>query len=123
MAFPAARFLLLAGVLVAPASMLSRAQAEVRVEGSAESIMLEAENASVREALEALSAEFDLLVHPSAGLDRRISGTYRGSLRQVLSALLAGRNYVAVHSGGRIEIRDFGAVDGAEARPSPVPAA
>jgi hypothetical protein len=111
MAFPAAGFLFLAGVLImAPAPILSRtAHAEVQVEGRIDSIMLEARDASVREALEALSA-FGLLVQNSAGLDRRISGTYQGSMRRVVSALLVGRNYVAIHSGGRVEIRDFGAI-------------
>lgn len=114
MAFPAARFLFLAGVLImASAPILSRtAHAEVRVEGGIDSLMLEARDTSVREALEALSA-FGLLVQNSAGLDRRISGTYQGSLRRVVSALLVGRNYVAIHSGGRVEIRDFGAISGA----------
>ena len=114
MAFPAAWFLFLAGVLImASAPILSRtAHAEVRVEGGIDSMMLEARDTSVREALEALSA-FGLLVQNSAGLDRRISGTYQGSLRRVVSALLVGRNYVAIHSGGRVEIRDFGASSGA----------
>jgi hypothetical protein len=125
MALPAGRFLFLAGVLVmAPAPILSRtAHAEVRVEGRIDSIRLEAQDASVREAFEALSAEFGLLVQDSAGLDRRISGTYQGSLRQVVSTLLAGRNYVAIHSGGRMEIRDFGAINGTDAPSAAAPAA
>jgi hypothetical protein len=114
MAFAAARSLFLAGVLImAPAPILSRsAHAEVRVEGPIDSIMLEASNASVREALEALSA-FGLLVQNSAGLDRQISGTYQGSLGRVVSALLVGRNYMAIHSGGRVEIRDYGSISDA----------
>ncbi len=125
MAAAAVRFLLLAGVLTtAPALILPRvAHAEVRVEGNIDSVRLEARDASVGEALEALSAAFGLLVQNSAGLDRRISGTYRGSLRQVVSGLLAGRNYVAIYSGGRVEIRDFGAVNDAQALSALTPSA
>ena len=111
-------------LILAPALILSRtAHAQVRVDGRIDSIKLEAQDASVREAFEALSAAFGLLVQDSAGYDRRISGTYQGSLQQIISALLAGRNYVAIHAGGRVEIRDYGAINGGQVLSAAAPAA
>jgi hypothetical protein len=41
-----------------------------------------------------LRAEHDLQIRTTEALQARISGTYRGSLRTVLSRLLDGYNYV-----------------------------
>jgi hypothetical protein len=125
MARAAARCVFLAGALVmAPAAMLSgTAHAQVRVEGRIDSVRLEAEDASVGEAFEALGKAFGLRVPDSAGVGRRISGTYQGSLTQIVSALLAGRNYVAIHSAGRVEVRDYGATNGTQVPSAPPPAA
>jgi hypothetical protein len=95
--------------IVALASVLVRAaHAEVRVEGAIESVRLEARDASVRETLDALSGAFGLRVRNAAALEQRVNGTYQGSLQQVVAQLLTGRNYVAIHSGGSLEIRIFG---------------
>jgi hypothetical protein len=120
MELPSARSrLLLAGVLsMALADAFSRpAYAEVRVTGRIDSVTVEARDASVHEALAALSATFGLRVHNSAALDQPVSGTYRGSLQQVVARLLAGRDYVATYSAGNAEIRIFGPGNGGKSQP------
>jgi hypothetical protein len=109
----------LAGLLImAVAHVLSRpAHAEVRVEGRIDSLRVEVRDASVHEALAALSAKFGLRVHNSAALDLPVSGTYQGSLQHVVARLLAGRDYVATHSAGNMEIRIFGPGNSGNSRP------
>ena len=46
-----------------------------------------------------------------------MSGTYQGSLQQVVARLLAGRDYVAMHSAGNIEITILGPANGAKVQP------
>jgi hypothetical protein len=87
------------------------AHAEVRVEGQIDSVSVEVRDASVHETLEALGTKFGLLVRSSVALDKRVNGTYRGSLRQVLARLLAGRDYLAIYSSDGIEIRILGPGD------------
>jgi hypothetical protein len=60
------------------------------------------------EALAALSARFGVLVRNSAALDQPLSGTYQGSLQQVVARLLAGRDYVATYAPGNAEIKILG---------------
>src|SRR5258707_951208 len=97
----------LSRLIIALAYALScTAHAEVRVEGRIESVKVEVRDGSVHEALEALSATFGLSVRNSAVLDqkKRLNGFYQGSLRQVIAQLLTARNYVMIHSGGKVEI-------------------
>src|SRR5438270_12476161 len=74
------------------------AHAEVRIEGTRDSVRIEIDDASLQEAFDALSKSFGVLVHNPSHLDRRINGSYRGSLRQVIGAFLAGYGYAAVRS-------------------------
>jgi hypothetical protein len=100
---------LAAVLIVALAQAVPRAaQAGVRVEGRIESVVIVVHDAPVRDALAALSARFALRVHDSRALDRSVTGTYRGTLRQVVAQLLAGLDYVARHANGTIEVRILG---------------
>jgi hypothetical protein len=110
----------LSSLIIALAHALScTAHAEVRVEGRIESVKVEIRDGSVEEALEALSATFGLSVRNSAVLDqkKKLNGFYQGSLRQVIAQLLTGRNYVMIHSDGKVEIRIFGSSDDGSSRP------
>lgn len=84
------------------------AHAEVSVEGRIDAVRLDVRDASVHEALAALSATFGLRVYTSTALDWPVSGSYQGSLQQVVARLLAGRDFVATHSAGNMEIRILG---------------
>lgn len=107
----------LAGVLIMALGLTSRtAHAEVRVEGQIDSVRIEVRDASVRDVLEALSSTFHLRVEGSAALDRPVSGTYKGSLQQVVARLLTGRDYVATYSTGKVEIRILDAGTGGKSQ-------
>jgi len=108
----------LAGVLIMALvhAFSHTAYAEVRVEGRIDSLRVEVRDASVHEALAALSAKFGLRVHNAAALDQPVSGTYQGSLQQVVARLLAGRDYVATYSAGNMEIRIFGPGNGGKSQ-------
>jgi hypothetical protein len=94
------------------------AHAEVRVAGPIDSVRVEARDASVHEALAALSATFGLRVHTSAALDQPVSGTYQGSLQQVVARLLTGRDYVVTYSSaGNVEIRILDPRNSSKLRP------
>jgi hypothetical protein len=70
------------------------AYAEVRVSGSANNLTIETQGASLDEILRALRTVFKFQYRDIGALHDVISGTYSGSLRNVLARLLEGHNYV-----------------------------
>jgi hypothetical protein len=101
--------LMLAATLAALLALAPRAaQAGTQVEGTVDAVRVEAHDATLHDVLAALSATFGLRVQASAGLDQTVSGTFQGSLRQVVARLLASRNYVAKYGSDTIVITVFG---------------
>jgi hypothetical protein len=98
--------------------------AEVRLSGTPDRIVLRTNDATMPEILAALHSAFDLEVEFKGTTARRLTGTYFGSARQVLSRLLAGEDYVLRFAADGIVVRLLGksASDGAAA-PSSLPAA
>ena len=101
-----AALLTLAVALGASATPL---RAAVSIHGNSASVHLEASGAPVSEVLSALESAFPIRYRASVPLDETINGTYRGSLRRVLSRLLNGYNYyVADTAKGGMEITIVG---------------
>jgi hypothetical protein len=94
----------LAVLPTAPAPVL----ADMQVRGSPEAVRIEAQNSSVEEILTALSHAFDIRYRSSASLDTRRSGTYAGSLPQVVTRVLAGYNFVLMTEDGNMVVTVFG---------------
>jgi hypothetical protein len=93
-------------------------RAEVSIHGDKAAVRLEASKAPLSEVLSALESSFSIRHRTSVPLDQSISGTYRGSVRHVLSRLLGGFNYyMADTAEGGIEITVVGR-PGAAAMPS-----
>ena len=69
------------------------ARAEVQVTGEPDAIQVEAKEASVEELLTALRKAYGLQYWSSANLSRSVSGTYAGSLQQVVSRVLMLQDY------------------------------
>ena len=91
--------------------MLAIAQpvrAEVRVSGNADALIVETREASADEVLAALRTSFNIQYHTSGAAIRVVTGSYTGSLRQVLARLFDGQNYVIRSSTNGIEIAVFG---------------
>jgi hypothetical protein len=94
--------------------------AQIRVQGSAENIRLEAHDATVEEILAVLRARFDLR-YRDAALNRRVTATYEGSLRKILARVLDGYDYVIGPKGDKIEVIVVSTGSPRQARPAPPP--
>ena len=106
------------------------ARAEVQVTGEPDAIQVEAKEASVEELLAALRKAYGLRYWSSANLSRSVSGTYAGSLQQVVSRmlLLQGYDFIAETSaqGTVVAVYDKSAAPGSNvnlvvSKPAPAP--
>ncbi len=86
------------------AIVASAAHAEARVTWQADIIRLEARDAPVSEVLMALGATYEL----RSDLGQPLTGTYAGSVREVISHVLAGYDYVVESSDGRLAVIIYG---------------
>jgi hypothetical protein len=99
-----ARRLAVTAILLAAIVHARSLGAEVRVDGGMHDVRLEVQDASVDEALAALGTRFSLKYHSTAPLDRRINGTYEGTLERVISRVLEGYDFILRINPGTIEI-------------------
>jgi hypothetical protein len=83
---------LASGVLLAAGSNVALAQ--VQVGGQPEAVHIEAKDATLREVLDALHANFKLGYRTNDGLDTRMTGTFNGPLQQVAARVLNGYDFV-----------------------------
>lgn len=79
-------------------------RAEVRVQGDAAALRVDASKSHVAEVLSALGPALHVRVKTPIALDKAINGTYVGSLQQVLSRVLDGYNYVIKRRDAAIEV-------------------
>jgi hypothetical protein len=91
-------------ILVAESAGPHDALAQTTITGAEDDVMVEAHDSSVQEVLAALGAKFGLRYRNITALDRRIDGTYGGSLHRVVTRLLDGSSYVMSTGGGHIEV-------------------
>jgi hypothetical protein len=92
------------GFAVAPA--LAFAEAQIR--GNPNAVSVEAKDASVEEILVALTNAFDVQFRSSANLEKRLTGTYEGTLQQVVAYVLRGYNFVVKSGEKGVEITLLG---------------
>ncbi len=113
----------LAVVIVAAGTV----HAEVRVNGDAGAVRVDATRSNLGEVLSALESAFRLRVKTPMALDRAVNGTFTGSLAQVLSHMLQGYNFFIRRQATDIEVTVV-ALDAdrtapaARRRPPPTPA-
>ena len=69
------------------------AYAQVQVSGQAEAVRIEVTDATLREVLEALRANFNLRYRSDDTLDTRLTGTFGGPLPRVAARVLGGYDY------------------------------
>jgi hypothetical protein len=95
-------------VLMAAAALTcglaTSAIAEVRVEGSASALRVTSGGDSLRDVLSAFGARLPVTFRAAVPLDGEVSGTYSGSLSQVVARLLDGYNYVIKRDRAQTEI-------------------
>ena len=83
---------------------LAPATAASEVQGDSTDMRLLVENASTEEALQALAGSFGLVYSLPANSGRTLTGTYSGTLRQVLARILDRTDYILKISDGTVEV-------------------
>jgi len=112
---------LLAVVLLA--LQAAPAGAEVNVTGDVKALVIEARDASVEDVMSALGSHFGLQYRGTAGLERRISGSYRGSLQHVIRRVLDGYNFIMKTNLDDVEVTVLTGGNAGEARAAMAPSA
>jgi hypothetical protein len=92
----------IAGVLLA-ALHCGDVRAEIRVQGQADNVRVEARDATVAEILAALGERFALSYRGTTG-SRGLTATFEGPLRRVVARALDGYNYVIRERGDGLEV-------------------
>jgi hypothetical protein len=100
---PPIKLLAYATLALLPVVANPPALAEIRLQGSAANLHLEAHDASVTEILAALAQRFDLRLRGAAP-GRHVTATFRGPLRRVVMSVLDGSDYVIHSQGGAIDV-------------------
>jgi hypothetical protein len=97
------------------------AEAEVRLSGTPDRVVLTTDDATIAEILTALRTAFDTAVTLKGATARKFTGTYIGSPSQVLSRVLKGEDYILRSASDGISIRLLGksASDSAPAASGP----
>jgi hypothetical protein len=85
------------------------ARAETQVHGTPQAVVVEAQNATVEEILVALTDTFKVQFKSAANLDKRLTGTYQGTLQQAVSHVLKGYDFVVRSGQAGLEITLLGA--------------
>ena len=113
------QLLLSSVVLIAGLACPRDALAQTTITGAEDGLRVEARDASVQEVLAALGTKFGLRYRNITVLDRRIDGTYEGSLHRVVTRLLDGSSYVLSTGGGHIEVIMLSAAKRNDVLPQP----
>jgi hypothetical protein len=108
----------LAAVLLA-AFYSSASAADVRIQGSADEVRVEARDVTASEILAALGARFALSYRGATGT-RRVTGTFEGTLNDVVKRVLGGYDYVINRTGDGLEVTVLG-LESSTATPPPRP--
>ncbi len=98
------------------------ARAEVHIEGTPAAVRVTTTHDEISAVLSAFTATFKIRYRTEIALDAVAGPAYSGSIREVISRLLDGYNYVVKGDHETIEIVVFG-VRGAAANPAPAPQA
>ena len=107
----------IAGALFA-AVLCDSVHAEVRVQGQADAVRVEARDATVAEILAALGERFALRYRGTPG-GGAITDTFEGPLRRVVARVLTGYNYIiaARHDGLEVFVLSAGSPYAVPAQP------
>ena len=89
--------------------------AEAHVSGKPDAVRVDAHDAAVDEVMAVLGKSFGLRYRSPASLSRRITGTFEGSLQQVVTRLLSGYDFVMKTDPSGVEVWVYGALNTGEA--------
>jgi hypothetical protein len=118
----AAIWLAVTAILLAALLHAKPACAEAHVSGNPDAVRVDARDAAVDEVMAMLGENFGLQYRSPASLNRRITGTFEGSLQQVVTRLLSGYDFVMKTDPSGVEVWVYGALKAGEAVTAPKPA-
>jgi hypothetical protein len=95
-------------VAVLVCALAPGARAEVHIEGSPEAVRVATSHDAISAVLSALAATFKVKYRTDIALDAVAGAAYSGSIREVISNLLDGYNYVVKSNQDKIEIVVYG---------------
>ncbi len=95
---------LLAAVILCAAAAPAGAEVRVTEAGGGGQLAIEAHDATVQQVLDALGETGAIHVQTSEALSRPVTGTYAGTLRQVLSRILDGYDHVIRFTSSGIQV-------------------
>jgi hypothetical protein len=107
-------------IAVALAASQTPVLAGATIGGTPEAVTLNVQDTSIGEILAGLGHDFDVHYRSSADLNRHLTGTYKGSLRQVVTRILDGYNFIIASSGGGMEVTILGRQNAETAQTAPV---
>jgi hypothetical protein len=90
----------------------------LRVQGDPKAVRVDTRQSTIADVLGALAAAFNIRYRSSIALNDVRNGTYSGPLRQVISRVLDGYNYVIKYEDSKLNIIVVGKV-GEQAAPAP----
>jgi hypothetical protein len=88
---------------------VSLASAATEIQGTPDDLQLKLENATIIEILNALSARFNVTFKARSHNPRLLTGVYSGTLRETLTRVLNGNDYILEVSDEGLEILILGA--------------
>ena len=109
----------LVGVLVLLSA--SSASAGADVQGTPDDLQLNVQNATIVEVLNALSARFNLTFKARSHSPRILTGAYSGTLRETLTRVLDGNDYILERSEKGIDVIILGASANEQSNTAPRP--
>lgn len=112
---------LLAAVVLSVAAASAAPQVRV-VDAGGGQLVIEAHDATVQQILAALGRTSTIQLRDSAALSRRVTGTYSGTLRRVLSRMLEGYDHVIRSTSSGLHIEVVGAAKSGNVAASTGPA-
>lgn len=93
-----------AAVSIGLGTTLQAGSAATEVQGHVNELQIRADNASVKEVFDALSVQLKLTYNLPANVGGNLTGLYSGSLKQVLSSVLAGNDFVIATSDDGVRV-------------------
>jgi hypothetical protein len=97
-------------------------RAELQISGTPEHVVLRANNATLEEVLSDIQSAFDVRIGLTGASNRQFTGSYSGTLRQIVARMLAGEDYVigsAPNGFNVILLRSSGPTGGSAVAGSP----
>jgi len=108
--------------MILACGLIGPANADIRINGDPRTLQLRASGDSLAEVLARFDTLFAIKCRSAVPLNTEVSGSYAGSLSQVMARLLDGYNYVIKNDHEQIEVIVLGRAGETAVVPKKLPA-